>query len=368
LKYTEIFAEEILQESWEKGWISRRQHPQFPKLSILNYTNSCVHDNAWNSATTNCRGLIVGENDEIISRPFPKFWNIRDHSVEDLDHNFIAQTKLDGSLGIGYEVNGQLKIATRGRFASDQALWASEFAALKNWTPEPGITFLFEILYPENRIVVDYGNTEDVVFLCAIENESGETHFDIGWNGSTVDFVEGDLEFFRNPPSRENFEGYVLYFPGKNLRVKVKLEEYVRLHAIVTQWSHRRIWEVAASSRLRELGYDTKQITRSLGLDPKRHWEDVEDFISQLPDELLEKSKVLIKKMRKEASRRKADYGQTYVRLQSEVETRKDLFQKSGGDGVIMMLADGKDIEPTMWGRLKEEYKPRDFIHQTEGI
>lgn len=33
------------------------------------------------------------------------------------------------------------------------------------WTPPTGHTVLFEIIYPENRIVVDYGEMEDLVLL-----------------------------------------------------------------------------------------------------------------------------------------------------------------------------------------------------------
>ncbi len=34
-------------------------------------------------------------------------------------------------------------------------------------------TYLFEIIYPENRIVIDYGDSDDLILLSIINNETG---------------------------------------------------------------------------------------------------------------------------------------------------------------------------------------------------
>ena len=41
----------------------------------------------------------------------------------------------------------------------------------------------------------------------------------------------------------ENAEGFVIYYPKADLRLKVKFEEYVRLHKIVTGLSVKGVWE-----------------------------------------------------------------------------------------------------------------------------
>lgn len=40
-----------------------------------------------------------------------------------------------------------------------------------------------------------------------------------------------------------NEEGFVLHYPGTDLRLKIKFPEYVRLHKIVTGVSEIGIWE-----------------------------------------------------------------------------------------------------------------------------
>ncbi|MET9842806.1 hypothetical protein ABZZ01_34320, partial [Streptomyces virginiae] len=63
---------------------------------------------------------------------------------------------------------GRWRVASKGSFISAQAVWAqrrldgADTAAL-----HPGTTYLAEILYPQNRIVVDYGDRRDLVLLAA---------------------------------------------------------------------------------------------------------------------------------------------------------------------------------------------------------
>lgn len=79
--------------------------------------------------------------------------------------------KLDGSLGILYQHAGAWHIATKGTFASAQAQWATDWlrrhidpALLARFG---AYTLLFEIVYPENRIVVDYGDRAGLTLLAA---------------------------------------------------------------------------------------------------------------------------------------------------------------------------------------------------------
>jgi RNA ligase len=45
---------------------------------------------------------------------------------------------------------------------------------------------------------------------------------------------------------KDNAEGYVLTYPSTGLKVKVKFEEYVRLHRILTGLNPKAIWEMLA--------------------------------------------------------------------------------------------------------------------------
>jgi hypothetical protein len=72
-------------------------------------------------------------------------------------------------------------------------------------------------------------------------------------------FDAQDLESL--PRDTQNFEGYVVRFEN-GLRVKVKLDDYVRLHKLMTGITPNRIWEMLASG------------------------QDVRAAIAELPDEM----------------------------------------------------------------------------------
>ena len=161
------------------GYISERKHSEVDYY-IYNYTQKTQYEGLWNEDTMNCRGLILDGEGETIAKPFKKFFNIGEYSEQnDLGKIpnytwFDIWDKMDGSLGILYRMpDGGFRIATRGSFSSDQAIEGTmmfnemfkqpELMFADNWT------YLFEIIYPANRIVVDYKEKSELVLL-AIKN------------------------------------------------------------------------------------------------------------------------------------------------------------------------------------------------------
>lgn len=95
-----------------------------------------------------------------------------------LDEGYVRrQTHPESPLAIlNYNDGDGSAIATRGSFTSDQAVYATALWKQRYrdvFTPQPGMTYLFEIIYPANRIVVDYKGASDLFLLGAIEIESG---------------------------------------------------------------------------------------------------------------------------------------------------------------------------------------------------
>lgn len=232
----------------EQGLVSEQSHPLDPNVKIFNYTQKCQFANAWNDVTMQCRGLIINvETNEILARPFPKFFNYGEHKEKGLlipDETPIISEKLDGSLGIMYTLQGKTWIATRGSFVSDQAKWAMQWWKKNNGDKPYGneITHLFEIIYPENRIVVNY-NFSGLVHLTSIVTATGEDLPDKimpvrkAKRIPTIDLSK--LEAMDKP----NSEGFVIHYPKSKLRLKIKFAEYVRLHKLVTGVSEIAIWE-----------------------------------------------------------------------------------------------------------------------------
>lgn len=134
--------------------------------SIFNYTNAAVYTpGAWdNYAVQQCRGLIVDESNEIVARPWAKFFNHNQPEAGELEmHSPVEVTdKIDGTTGIIHlDSSNNPRVATRGSFESEQAIHATKWLRAQGWELHGlnEITLLVEIVYPENRVVCVQGNT-----------------------------------------------------------------------------------------------------------------------------------------------------------------------------------------------------------------
>ncbi len=285
-----------LEKYYNDGLLHKQTHPTLD-LTIWNYSPKVQYEKLWDDITIQCRGLVTNSKGEIIARPFKKFFNYEEHKPEDIpNEDYVVYEKMDGSLGIlfyyeevlsderryniwfnnNYETGmerffdpnnlpdydnsyyeptpktkGEWIMATRGSFTSPQAIKGKEILDAKYdiGSLRKDNTYLFEIIYPENRIVVDYGDEEKLVVLAVIHTETGDELPD-----STVFFMqEGGFEvvttyktwgegydLLKEEISNDR-EGYVIRFKS-GFRMKIKGEEYKRLHKILTGISSRDIW------------------------------------------------------------------------------------------------------------------------------
>lgn len=161
----------VLQQYKAKKLLKCQTHPTLP-LSIWNYSEVVqCSPNLWDPITTFCRGLITdNETGEIVARSFSKFWNDGERK-HDATPEYDVFEKVDGSLGIIFNYKGDWLVASRGSFVSDQAQHASQLL-FKKYDVEnldPSICLIVEIVYPENRIVVNYGDRDELVLLAAFK-------------------------------------------------------------------------------------------------------------------------------------------------------------------------------------------------------
>ncbi|MDR1552712.1 MAG: T4 RnlA family RNA ligase [Prevotellaceae bacterium] len=233
-------------------FINVQKHPDFP-LWLYNYSMRAQSHDVWNEATCICRGLIMDEAQNIVSRPFKKFFNYWQIAPEDIPNEpFVVTDKMDGSLGISYWYNGIWSIATRGSFNGKQATRATQILHRKYadccLKMQPQYTYLFEIIYPANRIIVDYGAREELVLLAVIDTETGRELPDFANIGFPIlKTFEGFNSFEEVLQLNDNrAEGVVVRFES-GLRVKVKFPEYLRLHRIMLGLSETKIWRYLAN-------------------------------------------------------------------------------------------------------------------------
>lgn len=335
-----------LNDRVNSGLISMRKHPE-ANLRIWNYTQACQFSNAWDEYTESCRGLITDLDGNVVARPFPKFFNVGQRPetcIEALPAEvpFITE-KMDGSLGILYWFEGKPYIATRGSFESEQALWATTWLQSKPVTIGGGFlpeyTYIFEILYPANRIVVDYRGRSELVLLAVIETETG-LELDLMHEAKRIGFSYAPII----PPSSisellktcetlpGNEEGFVAKY-SNGLRVKMKGAEYSRLHRIVTNCSARRVWECLSSGM------------------------KLEDWLDRVPDELFAWADETRGKLLEQFNSLRVSAMIAYLSAKDE-PTRKDqaayiLSKHKDVSGLAFLLLDGKSIDAAIWKQIR---------------
>jgi RNA ligase len=349
-----------LQQHIEDGAIRAVRHPVLD-ITLYNYTAVCQYEARWCDTTRLCRGLVIRDNGEVVARPFPKFHNYEEHPAghEAFSKPFIVTEKLDGSLGILYRSHDGWAIATRGSFTSEQAVKATGIlrSSYAGFMPEEGLTYLFEILYPGNRVVVDYGEREDLVLIAVIDTASGrDLDGSFGWPGPKTRAYDlscepGDVVASLGLLDDGNSEGVVLRFDwpssGPHFRVKLKLAEYKRLHKLVTGTSTKTVWEALA------LGSDMAELT------------------DRVPDEFHVWLRECIAELR-------GRYEETDLRVR---ELFAQVVEEAGIEGdrkgfaeaavrhaeraYLFRLYDGHSIEAMIWRELKPQYA-RPFSQRSE--
>ena len=331
--YGGLFTQAELDREEQAGFVRSNEHPDDNEMWILNYTEKAAYEGHWNNVTLNTRGLIVGPFCDILARPFPKFFNYGQVGCPeiDLDEPAVVSDKMDGSLGILYreKLTGKYAIATRGSFTSDQAIHATEILRTKyaDYVPPKGVTLLFEIVYPENRIVCDYGDMDDLVLLGSVHNDSGDNwdacDLDWDWPGPKAEsFPYRTMREALEAKPRAGKEGFVVHLLISDVRVKIKQSDYIRLHRIVTGLNARSVWSALVNGKLSEL---IEQVP-----------DEFHDFVHRVADKLLNSVN--------------AQYTEIYnegLRIGVIDKERKDFAVeavKSPNRAALFLLYDGKDV------------------------
>ena len=268
----------ILNQYYLDGLLYKQVHPTLP-LTIWNYSEKVQYENLWDETILMCRGLVTDNNGNIVARPFKKFFNLEEKKFTATE-NFEVYDKMDGSLIISFYYNGELVVASRGSFTSEQAVAANKLLSDKYNTKNgmyPNYTYLFELIAPWNRIVVDYGNVEKLVVLGVIETQSGKEMGFSEMENEGFDIVKkyDGIEEYSTLKStiKDDEEGFIVRFSNGD-RIKIKGSEYLRLHKIMTNVSTTGIWEML------------------------KNGDDVTELLKDVPDEFYSKIKSYVKELK----------------------------------------------------------------------
>lgn len=369
-KLNDLFDQSLLGEMISGGFVRVQHHPDLP-LSIFNYTEKAAYEHVWNLVTTTCRGLITNrDTGDVVARPFGKFFNYGERLAAELDlaAPVVVSDKADGSLGVLYSVPSGWAVATRGSFTSDQARHATALfnERYADWQPPEGVTVLFEIVYPDNRIVLDYDGMDDLILLGAIDTDTGGTAHPLltaDWPGPRVEvFPYSSLAEALAAESRPNAEGLVVRFVDTDQRVKLKQADYVAMHRIVTGFTARRLWERAAVHAVLAVTPDVsvKRLAQNLRLDVADAADIVDagpDWLDQIrelaPEEFLGWIDTTVARLHAEAAPVVADVLAAADRLmvlprqQAAAQLVSHPYR-----GMVFAALDGKDITAQAWASI----------------
>jgi len=292
-------------------------------LILLKY-NECIWNTGWHKYAMECRGKIIDRDTlSVVSYPFDKFFNLDEHASTSVNYvvNKIASAqrvsltnKLDGSTIIVSNNNGAPLVTTNGSFDNDQTKWAmkifnDKYVDFINNVPS-GYTFVFELIHPENRIILDYGDLCDVFLIAVRENallDKGLVSYD-----TLVKIAEKfnlnvvEQETFTNlddlcKKAREmtnaNKEGWVIRTengPFVDYMFKLKLEEYFVLHRAKAHVSIKNVYNLYSQGMLNEFINTVDDATKQEVVDML---EEINILIGKVYNEVVNRAELLMTKM-----------------------------------------------------------------------
>jgi len=339
---------EILDRYIGGNLIVANKHPEYD-IWVLNYSPKVQAQELWDEYTLSCRGMVVDAEGNILARPFKKFKNIEDYSVEEIpaDEEFEVFEKIDGSLIVVffYLPYEEWIVSARGSFITEQAVEAGKMLdqdKLKKLNTNQ--TYLFEVIYPENRIVVDYSSLRELILIARINNKTGyeityDTMNDLYSEHFTiVQRHDLDITNFHELKDLEedNQVGFVVKFK-RGFRMNIKFTGYLEVQAVVTNVSNLTVWEHLKN------GFD------------------FDELINRVPDEFYNWIRATIAKI-------KGEY--RYIELNAYKEffnifylngiTKRTEFANNVEDSeyklILFKLYDKKAYDTLIWNMIKPEY------------
>lgn len=246
------FNIDILNKYVENTIVCVEKHPK-ADLYIYGYYSDVDKPCVWDSISIHCRGLIVDGKGNVVEHPFKKFWTYKQYLNENtvlLNENQIRRIpngkfrileKVDGTMCTLYWINDKPYLATQRSFTNSKAIEATKILYEKHLEDihklDKKYTYIFEAVYPESNVLIDYGETRDLYLIGMIDKQTCMPMElpDIGFlrakdytsqYGNITNF--DDLAALNLP----NQEGFVIYFQNGEM-FKIKFPWYQEAHNLL---------------------------------------------------------------------------------------------------------------------------------------
>lgn len=346
---SDILDVDLLDRHVASGNVDRR-HNKDRTLFVYKYSKVLPYrviktPSLWDDVTRQCRGLVVDIDGDIVARGFDKFFNYSELPARgisaDIDAPGVIMPKADGSLGLCYVYEGKWHVSTSGGFSNDQSAHATKvFRDRYNDTPAiEGLTLLVEIIYPDNRIVTDYGDLDDLILLAGMTADGRYVSVeDIDFAGPKVETRRGTIRDALNTEDPDDTsEGWIVR-QDNGLIVKIKYDSYLGLHKLRSLIAKKTIFEHVKNGT-------------------------VNDYIATLPDEFYADFEVIYNPIREVVDHLSGliDEGVSSIPTdqirKEQVKWVNQNYHKSVAGMIITKGIAGKDIEHRFWKAVEQKLK-----------
>lgn len=288
-------------------------------LVLLKYTDN-IYLTGWHNLAKECRGKVLDKTTlEIVSYPFDKFYNLDENEYTSKENildlitkatSITIADKVDGSTISIVKYNGELLITTNGSFNADQIPMARQLIGESYRTLEKNLkekhTYIFEIIYPENQIVVDYGDEQTMYLLAVRDNNTTrfltEAELALASENIGTPLVHKEaytsLDDFINKQKDEfcNKEGWVFYLTleDEDFLFKMKYIEYSKMHKVINKLSFKGVYEVFAAGNIDDVLANTSNEKL------KTYIKEFEEILSYIDDKIRNEVKLIKSKINDE--------------------------------------------------------------------
>lgn len=253
-------------EEYVIGGLLRKDMTDDGELAVYTYTDQTTFERAWDKITLNSRGHVYNvRTGERVACLFSKFFNLNErdcrYEVLPWDKPYEVYEKMDGWIGGLFRHKGKFWVSTRGSFHSDGSKWASSFIQHKDLSFLPDeVTLVFEIITPEQKIILDYKGERTLYVLAAFNRHTGEEYqreqVEIWAKEAGLPIVEIHRSMtiqdcLKMKDELKDREGFVIRFhDGK--RVKVKTEWYCAIAKIMANLTPISVWECMGEGKVKQ--------------------------------------------------------------------------------------------------------------------
>lgn len=215
--------------------VQMRESVRYPGLYVIKYRKRVFYDNLWNDILEECRGLVVDEYFNIVSRPFTKIYN---HGVEKRapkfqpDEMVKAFRKVNGFMAAVTWHNGDILVSTTGSLDSDFVDYVHEmigdnlshYKDVLSFYPE--YTFMFECVHPSDPHIVP---EEQGMYLLGYREKVWESGVQTSMNNLlassfgaySVPYMRCYVSAVEKAAKECKHEGFVFYHPdGRAAKIK----------------------------------------------------------------------------------------------------------------------------------------------------